>query len=171
MTRSIPAWFVAGLRRGGRLGVTGSQLGPTPEQDHTVGRIMLALCEHVGLRGITHGDCIGVDRFAHIMARAMGLRVDIFPPSNPKKRAWCDGPREFVTIHPPAPYLVRNEHGVAGQAVALLGLPRESSRGTWHCLGCAERQGKPRCIVREDGTVEWRRPTLSPPASQPRARR
>lgn len=155
MSRGIPQWF-AGPLAWGRLGVTGSQHGATPAQQDVVRRLLAALVRHAPLERVGHGDCVGVDAWVHGVALELGCNVDIYPPTNEAKRAFCTGDEGRVTIHPPAPYLVRNKLGVAGQADALLAVPRETSRGTWHCLGCAQEIGLPQCIVRADGTVEWR---------------
>lgn len=52
-----------------------------------------------------HGDCKGVDEEAHNIARRIGYTIEIYPPTDPKHRAFCEGD----IVHPPAPYLERNE--------------------------------------------------------------
>lgn len=99
-----------------------------------------------------HGDCVGADRHANILARASGLKIETHPPDNPVFRAFCDAD----TANDLKPYLVRNRDIVDAteRLIAAPGEMTEQQRsGTWQTVRYARRVGKPVTIVFPDGSV------------------
>lgn len=117
------------------VGFTGTQRGMSERQKEALEAILAAAYE------LRHGDCVGGDKEAHEIARRLGLRVVIHPPSDPKKRAFCDGD----VILPPKPYLVRN-HDIVEAVSVLIAAPRideeELRSGTWATVRYARSVGK-----------------------------
>ena len=89
-----------------------------------------------------HGDCEGADAQAHDLARDLGWRIVVHPPSDDRLRAYCKGD-EF---REPKPYLDRNRD-IADETALLIAAPATAVRvpgsGTWFTIGYAQRQGKP----------------------------
>jgi hypothetical protein len=136
------------------LGFTGSQFGGTPAQADRVLRGARKWVDHV----VHHGDCIGWDATMHGIARELGMRVELHPPSDDSKRAWCAMlPGEVV--HPPKSYLQRNGDIARGRDI-LVACPRnelgeELRSGTWSTVRRARDAGVPVVVVRPSGRVEW----------------
>jgi hypothetical protein len=134
------------------IGFTGTQDGMTEKQKRTVHRLVIEL----GATDLHHGDCIGSDDQADMIARELGLWLHIHPPSNPSKRAWCVVPSGLLTLYQPLPYLERN-HAIVDAAAALIATPKEMTEtlrsGTWATVRYARRQRKPLHIAWPDGTL------------------
>ena len=135
------------------IGFTGTQAGATPEQHAAVERLLIDLLA----TDLHHGDCLGADHEAHLIARdQLDLRVHLHIPLNDSRRARCV-PRDGIDIvYPPKPYLERN-HDIVDNSAALIATPKEMNEtlrsGTWATIRYARRQGKPVYIVWPDGTV------------------
>jgi hypothetical protein len=119
------------------VAMTGSQSGATPAQLDWFRQRLVAL----GATELRHGDCIGADALAHTVARELGLRVVIHPPSNAAKRAYCNAD----LILPARPYLDRNRDLVdaAAHLLALPDGPERQRSGTWSTVRYAQRIGRP----------------------------
>lgn len=145
------------------IGITATQTGCTEEQ---VARARTGL--YVRLHYITshyhrvvvalaHGDCIGGDAQMHAVAREFGIAVQLHPPINPAKRAWCQMlPGEIVM--PPDEYIARN-HAIVDSVRFLIALPKEEHgeelrSGTWATVRYARKIGRPGIIVRPSGRTE-----------------
>lgn len=135
-----------------RLGFTGTQQGMTKSQLYYV----RSWARHPS-RDITeahHGDCIGADEQFHlIMAELIGSdKIQIHPPENPSKRAWCKSPN----IWPEKPYLVRNKL-IVDNCDLLIATPageeEELRSGTWSTVRYARRLGKPIVLIRPSGLM------------------
>lgn len=62
------------------IGFTGTQEGMTIGQARTLYRYLRNMeCEE-----LHHGDCLGADEAAHYIARSLGCRVILHPPTNPR---------------------------------------------------------------------------------------
>jgi hypothetical protein len=124
------------LGLGQRIGFTGTSQGMTMAQ---WGALYLAL-ERV--RGtLLHGDCVGADAQAHMVARGRGLRIEVYPPTNGKARANMAGD----VVHPAAPYLKRNRAIVDSCDVlyaAPYSLVERLRSGTWATVRYARSCGK-----------------------------
>lgn len=142
------------------IGFTGTQSGTTSEQQTTVHRTLVML----GATDLAHGDCVGADSQADDIARELGLRVHLHPPSDPRKRAWCIVPPadpDLLVIYSAKPYLERNRD-IVDACEALIAAPKESAEtlrsGTWATIRYCRKVGKPIFIVWPDGTGTEERP-------------
>lgn len=143
-----------------RVGFTGTQVGCTDAQTAALARTLVSL----GCTELAHGDCVGADETAHRVARAMGAAVEMHPPADPRKRAFCEMLRGEV-VRPAGPYLVRNRAIVAATGV-LVACPREEvgeemRSGTWATVRAARKLNRPVAVVRPSGRVEWERCNFS----------
>lgn len=94
-----------------------------------------------------HGDCKGVDEEAHRIARRIGYHIEVYPPTDPKHRAYCDGD----VIHPPRPYLERNEL-IVRAATRMLIVPEKAMKdsprsGTWWTYRKAKELHVPTTLI------------------------
>ena len=101
--------------------------------------------QEMGVEVLHHGDCVGADATAHIVALEQGLHIVVHPPTHDIHRAWCLGPPATTTTLPPLAYITRNRKIV--DAVALLvvlphGYEQEVRSGTWSTYRYARGIGK-----------------------------
>jgi hypothetical protein len=88
-----------------------------------------------------HGDCVGADRQAHIMVRALygpSALIVVHPPIDSKKRAFSAGD----IIRERKPYIERN-HDIVDDSHYLLAAPllpeeQQPRSGTWETWRYAE---------------------------------
>lgn len=121
-----------------RVGFTGTQIGMSQRQQQA----LIAFLRHNEINEFHHGDCIGADYQAHVVAVHFKIPVVIHPPSIETKRAWC----EEVTILEPKPYLDRN-HDIVDACDALIAAPssddEELRSGTWATVRYARKRRLP----------------------------
>jgi hypothetical protein len=133
-----------------RIGFTGTRRGLTPLQINALRDQIVAL----GADWFHHGDCVGADAVAHSLARVLGLRVSIHPPTDPRQRAFCEGADR---VCPEEPYLDRN-HRIVRETDVLIACPGERQEvlrgsGTWSTVRYARKQGRPVIIVLPEGVI------------------
>lgn len=132
------------------VGFTGTQDGMTYKQAAAVNRWLERLREHVG-SSFHHGDCIGADAAAHAMAKHIGYRIVIHPPTNELKRAFLKAD-EYM---PAAPYLIRNQH-IVDASEWMVAAPKQMVEvmrsGTWSTIRYAHKQECPMVICYADGS-------------------
>ena len=129
------------------VGFTGTQKGMTSAQIRTLRELLR------GVALLHHGDCIGADAHAHTEAVRQQIPVVIHPPTDPTKRAFCEGAR---IVKDPEPYLIRNHRIVdaSDKVIAAPGSFREGWRsGTWATVRYARKVNKQVTIIWPDGTV------------------
>lgn len=132
-------------------GFTGTQNGMTDRQRQA---LIKYLAEVPRFRW-HHGDCIGADAESHAIVMAMSLPVILHPPTNPRKRAFCQGAME---IRLEQDYLVRN-HQIVDESVRLIACPsgfEETMRsGTWATVRYARKFPRQKLItiIWPDGNV------------------
>lgn len=131
------------------VGFTGTQHGMSRPQAATLAaglRLLFTAGDE-----FHHGDCVGADAEAHAIAAGIGFRIVVHPPTNPSKRAWCEG-----VIRPAKPYLVRN-HDIVDETDVLIATPRELTEelrsGTWATIRYARKLMRKLCVVGPDGKV------------------
>jgi len=139
------------------IGFTGTQHGMSAKQRAIVGaELAVRRMEHDDLT-LHHGDCIGADADADRIAHTLGIEVELHPPDNPTKRAYCSG---AIFTHRALPYLERNRE-IVRCADLLVATPRGSVEqrrsGTWATIRQAQRSGVPVLIVYPDGTTNLNR--------------
>lgn len=131
------------------IGFTGTRHGMTAEQLETV---TLYLKE---LRPTTfhHGDCVGADEGAHLIALALGIDIVLHPPIVRQFRAFSKGAVKEWT---PKRFLVRNRDIVDNSDILLAtpaGLEVRRS-GTWSTVRYARRKGKGVIIIFPNGRIK-----------------
>lgn len=134
-------------------GFTGTQKGMTPKQ----ASVLEELLRSEGVTTLGHGDCIGADERADSIAHKLGIDVEIYPPTNSSKRAFCEGAK---VVHKQKDYLARNKD-IVDAASILFATPGEASpvlrSGTWSTVRYASKkvgkENKRIFVIRPDGEV------------------
>lgn len=131
-----------------KIGFTGTQNGMSNEQYQVLESLFIRLG---AAHEFHHGDCIGADAQAHIMAMRRDWRIILHPPDNKSKRAFCSG---YENIRQAYPYLTRNQH-IVNECDVLFATPKEwdeqQRSGTWATVRRARKKGMPICFVFPDG--------------------
>ena len=128
-----------------KVAFTGTQHGMPMRQPRQLIEILLGR----DVSEFHHGDCIGSDAEAHVIAQSLGIRVVVHPPENDAKRAFValspgTAQRHADDIRVPRPYLKRN-HDIVSACELLIATPREHREqrrsGTWATIRFAGRTG------------------------------
>lgn len=135
-----------------KMGFTGTRGGMTNRQK----KAFMILLENLDPTEFHHGDCIGADANAHLIADAHAVPIIIHPPEDSKQRAYCLANTPRIMILNPKPYLERN-HDIVDQTDYLVATPRETKEelrsGTWATIRYARKVNKQVIIIYTDGTV------------------
>lgn len=136
-----------------RIGFTGPQQQVTKAQQAAIAMVLVGHCLHTPQEPAEfhHGDCIGADRIAHIIAKSIGLKIILHPPDNDSKRAFCKAHVE----RKPKPYLDRN-HDIVDETDCLIAAPQgpeELRSGTWATVRYARKLERTIYIVWPDGRM------------------
>jgi hypothetical protein len=132
------------------VGITGSRNGADQGQLGILSDRLSLLCITAGAtveRYFHHGDCVGVDDQAHVLAIGLNYRIYVHPPTNRTLRAYVNRTPLWNPAHdlvwPPKPYLERNLDII--NAVSLLFVvpdgPERPRSGTWSTYRAAIRLG------------------------------
>ncbi len=93
-----------------------------------------------GIVGFHHGDCVGADAEAHVMAIVLGYRVIVHPPKYANLRARCHGHEHLE----PKGFMKRNYDIVRACSLLLAtpcGTEEMSHRsGTWATIRYARKK-------------------------------
>lgn len=104
-----------------------------------------------------HGECVGADYEAGVIARRLGLHIVGHPPVKQHDRADCDVDERREQF----PYLVRNTH-IVDETAELIAAPlhayEEVRSGVWHTVRYARNLGRPILIISPDGSVTEENP-------------
>lgn len=132
-----------------KIGFTGTREGMTAAQKEGVVRELIAL----GATELHHGDCVGADADADLIAHELGLYVVIHPPVDETHRAFC---RYADETRAPKTHFARNRD-IVDETVHLIATPRtmyeEPRGGTWYTVNYARKRIKPLNIVWPDGKI------------------
>lgn len=96
-----------------------------------------------------HGDCTGADEQAHRIAKTLGCRVVVHPPTNPKCRAYVRDAEEY---RPEGAYLQRDDE-MLNECVMLFAAPKDErveehrGSGTWYTIRAACLRAMPITIL------------------------
>lgn len=137
------------------FGFTGSRHGITAGQRDVLRGVLRNDMRHVrGRPGMIyggrpthlhHGDCVGADHEAHILAVQCGLDISIHPPIELTYRA-LNRPYGRGMIYEPKAYLTRNR-AIVEACDVLIACPLTEDpvlrSGTWATIRYAELMGKP----------------------------
>jgi hypothetical protein len=115
-----------------RIGFTGTKKGMTLAQKIALENMLLDMMEPEYEMWFHHGDCIGADAEACKIAHDLGYKICMHPPLIMTKRAFC----LYDDIHPPKPYLERNQEiiGSVDRLIACPKGPEERRSGTWYTI-------------------------------------
>jgi hypothetical protein len=134
------------------IGFTGTQTGMTDAQRATLHRL-LSDRARTGPAELHHGDCVGADAEAHLIATRLQIPVVLHPPTDPSRRAFC---APVQRSFPPRPYLERN-HGIVEATTVLVATPSTATErrrsGTWATVRYARKRGHSVIVVNPDGTL------------------
>ena len=120
------------------IGFTGSRTAATEQQITWMAETLGDL--YVSGAQFHHGDCVGKDKAAHIIAVEIGYWVVVHPPSIHMARAYCQGNE----MREPFPYIERNHH-IVDETDALMAVPDHPEHlrsGTWATVRYARKLGK-----------------------------
>lgn len=139
-----------------RVGYSGSRHGMTaPQMRGVYLHLSYVLATHDWddpLIEFHHGDCIGGDAQAHVIATVLGCRTVAHPPVNARYRAWCKADE----VRQPKDYLAR-DWDIAQETGELLSGPESpvpvSGSGTWITTGYGVQLGRPVTVFLPDGSA------------------
>lgn len=133
------------------VGFTGTRRGMHPRQQARVFSILHNLRSYI--EEFRHGDCIGADEQSHELAKILGFKVIIHPPTETTFRAFCQGAWEVVD---PKDYLAR-DRDIVRASTLVIAAPRtkeeEKRSGTWYTARYAQKRRRGLLIVHHDGEV------------------
>ena len=134
------------------VGFTGTQRGMTQPQLDSVQRLLVEGRAALG-QWFIHGDCIGADSQAAVIAIAAGYLIWIKPSNIEAKRGWGT----FDICDPAFPPLERN-NSIVAESTYLIAAPYESYEvrrsGTWYTIRHAKKLDKIVKIVYPSGEVK-----------------
>lgn len=131
-----------------KIGFTGTAMGMTDSQKEILHTLLFQSdkpCE------FHHGDCVGADEEAHVIAVANGLTPVIHPPLNPSKRAYCVAEQ----IRSEREYLDRNKD-IVDDTEMLIAAPQGDEvlrSGTWSTVRYARKRRRKIIIIRPSGVI------------------
>jgi hypothetical protein len=143
------------------VGVTGTQKGMTYEQELQLEVLLTKVHSLYSDRELwlAHGDCVGVDVEAHELAKQIGYRVCLHPPTNDKLRAYARVEPGDVVCRPQL-YSICN-HDIVRSCDYLIGVPRTNNEvvrsGTWATVRFARKLKKPYTIIHPNGRMDGER--------------
>lgn len=138
------------------VGVSGTRNGMTVEQKKIFFSLLIATTSERDI--LRHGDCIGVDKEAHNIAKYLKRNVIIHPPAIDKYRAFCETD-EGDEILEPKQYLDRNWDIIKSSEIIFI-IPKEfqeqyEGSGTWASFRYAKKLNKKNYIIFPDGSYSY----------------
>ena len=125
-----------------RIGVTGTRSGMTREQRinlQTFLKRKMKSHDEVTIPEFHHGDCVGVDVEAALIASEEGYRIVCHPPNKEDLRGWFDSDETRGT----ASYFQRNRQ-LVDEVDLLVVIPYQNEwapeGGTWYTHDYAEKR-------------------------------
>ena len=113
----------------------------------------------LGIEELHHGDCIGADQQAFLIASFLEIKTVAHPPSSPLLRAFTNSNE----VLPKKPYLERNRDIVDASECLIVGAKQDYPQergGTWYTYRYAQNMGKMCSVLlrqeegQSDGTGE-----------------
>jgi len=116
------------------VGFTGTREGMTLEQKRVVDEIL----EMWSPQLLRHGDCVGADHDAHVLAYQRGILVDLHPPIVPTHRAFCNRLYPNVSVVWPEKDYLKRDREIVDNSDKLIATPKEffdkTRSGTWYTV-------------------------------------
>jgi hypothetical protein len=135
-----------------RIGFTGTRRGLTQKQSTTLWDILVDL-QTDGYNEFHHGDCVGSDTSAALMATKLGMKTVSHPCEILKHRSFTPA----VQYYPVLPPLQRNKAIVECSDVLVATPDAMTERlrsGTWHTIRYARKTLVRVIIIWPDGNVK-----------------
>ena len=133
------------------VGFTGTQHGMTDYQKRWLRNWFKA---ERGIGWLHHGDCIGADAEAHVIATEADILIHKHPPTDDARQAHMEA--MYMVEEEPEEYLVRNA-AIVRATEYLIAMPAHHNEvrrsGTWATIRSARRQGKTIYIVDPGGLL------------------
>jgi hypothetical protein len=128
-----------------KIGVTGTRKTLLNDQRNWLLYFITDLGKRVHIDELHHGDCVGADGYAHILAMELGLKVIVHPPLDPQYRAFCNGPN--TTIMKERDFL-RRDRDIVSAVDIIAALPEgpeglHKRSGTWYTIRYARKHNVP----------------------------
>lgn len=127
----------------------------TAEQLKELERLLPEL-EMAGAHFFHHGDCVGADERAHVVAAFLRMNIVIHPSIVQQHRAHCGG-TAIVETHEAKQPLDRNRDivKVCGILIATPRLSKEELRsGTWSTIRYARKADRRIFLINPDGQLQ-----------------
>ncbi len=133
------------------VGFTGTRQGMNERQQNAVALLLDAL----EVDAVAHGDCVGADDQFDALATERGIKVLVYPPNIPNKRAFVNLTRRYYNRRefPEQSYKDRNQ-AIVNCCDVLIACPLKSApeddpmSGTWSTVRKAQKAKKPVVIIR-----------------------
>lgn len=132
-----------------KVSFTGTRKGMNEEQKTLFEEILKELKAHA----LFHGDCIGADNDAHVIANALNIEILKRPCVLLDQRAHT---KEGICIAEPEQPLDRNKKLVDDGEILVAtpaGMDEEQRSGTWSTIRYARKVEKPIIIIFPNGHV------------------
>lgn len=140
------------------FGITGTRNGMTAAQKQHVHLMLSSGLLAPAPRVFVHGDCIGADQQAAVMAQELGYHTVALPGFNPRDPA-NTGNRAFHLsdeVHPPQAFLVRDRQ-IVDLADLMLATPAQEQEvmrsGTWATVRYARKVRRKLLLILPSGKV------------------
>lgn len=126
------------------IGFTGSQGGMSDFQKQSLEYRLTALRSH--FTWFHHGCCVGADTQAAAVAKKLGYRIAVHPPTDESSIGNMDGDYAY-----PADGYLERDRGIVNESSVLLAAPlrmvNQRRSGTWYTIRYAEKTGIPITIL------------------------
>ena len=144
------------------IGFTGTRRKPTAEQLKTLEQFLQTprllpngifgpIC--IAYSVFHHGDCIGADLEAHLIALRLGMQIHLHPPKDSRYRAYCE---DCSYCSPEKVFLERN-HDIVDASDLLIACPKEDHEvlrsGTWATVRYAIKSKISTAIIYPSGQM------------------
>lgn len=135
-----------------KIGITGTRNGMTVEQQSWLSRFLVSNI----VDELHHGDCVGVDEQADDVARGIGIKIVIHPPTTARWRAFCNYRNGKHEVRKGRDYLKRN-HDIVRECGLILAFPEteveQLRSGTWSAVRYARKKCKNVMVISPEGEV------------------
>ena len=138
------------------IGFTGSQKGMT----QAAGTVLNDMLNDLDEFTFHHGQCVGADCYAFMIAKRFNQKIIFHPPLNEQKMFYMTAEFYYDLDYEkrePKDYLVRN-HEMVDECEILFACPNEMEEvlrsGTWATIRYAVKNNKKVLIIYPDGTTE-----------------
>ena len=136
------------------IGFTGSREMPDEAQIKSIAMILKASKETYENIYFHHGDCVGSDTVAHMIAKKLEYKIILHPPTNRGNRSFLE--EECYEVRDKYPYLERN-HYIVQESDILIAVPSQDKEvvrsGTWATIRYSKKLEVPRLLIFPEGKL------------------